>query len=261
MEEKNVQEAWSCTAAEETLCPETAAGERSGKRNKKRAALAVAAVLLAAAAGAAVFAGRDRGASEALPARAAAEAAAPLTAAQSEGIKPGTLAAAASDSQNTPADSLREEPERKFRDGDYSGLAGDNGKDADGMGLPETGEGETLYIGYADLPQVGMTKVALVLSGDGKCVHDITVLLKDFDKDLADGSLSGITSVQTSNSKEFELPVKDQTLGDSTLLEISARGEYIYLRMDFSFKLYLAFGSDTKLIHLGETELWLKKAG
>ena len=129
------------------------------------------------------------------------------------------------------------------------------------LSLPKAGAGEHLYIGYADLPNVGLTKAALLLSADGKSVHDITVFLTDIDSRLENGALSGITSIQTKNTQEYELPVKDEPLGESTLLEIAAEDGLIFVRMDYSFRFYGLRGSDSRTIHLGEMEFWMKQAG
>ena len=159
------------------------------------------------------------------------------------------------------AESAPKGEEPVFKEGDYSGRRDENGKDSDGMGLPDAGAGESLYIGYAELPHVGMTKVALVLSESGAEVHDIAVFLKGFDEQLNGGALAGISSIQTSNSKAFPLPVKDEPLGESTVQELTAEGEWIFVRMDYSFRFYAVFGSDSQLIRLGEMECWMKKAG
>ena len=108
---------------------------------------------------------------------------------------------------------------------------------------------------------MGLTKAALLLSADGKSVHDITVFLKDIDSRLENGALSGITSIQTKNTQEYELPVKDEPLGESTLLEITAEDGLIFVRMDYSFRFYGLRGSDSRTIHLGEMEFWMKQAG
>ncbi len=159
------------------------------------------------------------------------------------------------------AENRKNDPVLLFRDGDYSGQAVRDGKDSDGLKLPKAGAGEKLYIGYADLPHVGMTKVALVLSADGKNIHDICIFLKDFDNKAGDGTLASFSSVQTSNSKDFALPVADESLGDSKLMEISMDGDLMFVRMDYSFKFFGMNGKDSRTIHIGETEFWMKQAG
>ena len=78
---------------------------------------------------------------------------------------------------------------------------------------------------------------------------------------LYGGAMAGISSIQSSNTRSFSFPVKDQPLGDSTLQEIAPDGEWILVRMDYSCRYYAVFGQDSQLIHLGETEFWMKKAG
>ena len=129
------------------------------------------------------------------------------------------------------------------------------------MTLPKPGSGESLYIGYGELPHVGMTKMAFILSEDGASIHDVAVFLKGFDKQVGGGAMAGISSIQSSNTRSFSFPVKDQPLGDSTLQEIAPDGEWIHVRMDYSCRYYAVFGQDSQLIHLGETEFWMKKAG
>ena len=108
---------------------------------------------------------------------------------------------------------------------------------------------------------MGMTKAALILSADGKSVHASTVFLKGVDSRLEDGALSGITSIQTKNTQEYELPVKDEPFGEGTLREISAEGDLIFVRIDYSFRFYSMRGSDSSTIHLGETEFRMMEAG
>ena len=231
----------------------------SGRAKRGPASRILAAVLMAAMIGAAAFgAGRPCSSAEE-SAQTASQV--PAAAARKTGYAPARLSRTAKRKPAVSVRSIGEEKEELFRDGDYTGQVDAKGKDSDGIELPKAGEGERLYIGYADLPNVGMTKAALILSADGKSVHDITVFLKDIDSRLENGALSGITSIQTKNSQEYELPVKDETLGESTLLEITAEDGLIFVRMDYSFRFYSLRGSDSRTIHLGETEFWMKEAG
>ena len=229
-------------------------GKRAGMgRTLATVLLAAAAVTVAAAVGL-----------RAPSASAAPETAkgAPAPAAvQSTANRPVTLGASPSEQPARAEESAPKEPEVVFRAGDYSGRTDENGKDADGMGLPAAGPGESLYIGYGELPHVGMTKVALVLSEDGQSVHDITVFLKGFDDRVNGGALAGISSIQTSNSKSFPLPAEDEPFGESTLKEIAVYGQWIFVDMDYSFQYYAMFEKDSQLVSLGELELWMQKAG
>lgn len=255
MEEKNDQVYEAQTYREETA-PRTRG--RSGRKGA-RIAMTAAVIALAAVTGILAFSAGKRSAPAAEPVRPAVTA--QTASVENAGGKPVQLAASTEKQPASAGDSARKDTEAVFPAGDYSGRTDENGKDSDGMGLPEAGAGETLYIGYGELPHVGMTKVALVLSESGTEVHDITVFLKGFDKQLNGGALSGISSIQTSNTKAFALPVKDQPLGECTVQEITAEGDQMFVRMDYSFRYYAVFGSDSQLIHLGEMELWLKKAG
>ena len=231
----------------------------SGKAKRGPVSRILAAVLMAAMIATAAFGAGDPGSPAAENAQTAAQA--PAAAVRKTGYAPAMLSRTAKRKPALSGRSIGEEKEELFRDGDYSGQVDAKGKDSDGIELPKAGAGEHLYIGYADLPNVGLTKAALLLSADGKSVHDITVFLKDIDSRLENGALSGITSIQTKNTQEYELPVKDEPLGESTLLEIAAEDGLIFVRMDYSFRFYGLRGSDSRTIHLGEMEFWMKQAG
>ena len=68
--------------------------------------------------------------------------------------------------------------------------------------------------------------------------------------------------MQTTYAAEYTLPVKDKTLGDSTLKDIHFEGDYIYMNLDYVFD-NTVFNNKTeiKTIPLGEMEVWMKKAG
>ncbi|MBR7189996.1 MAG: hypothetical protein IKD63_02675, partial [Oscillospiraceae bacterium] len=189
----------------------------SGKAKRGPVSRILAVVLMAAMIATAAFGAGDPGSTAAENAQTAAQA--PAAAVRKTGYAPAMLSRTAKRKPALSGRSIGEEKEELFRDGDYTGQVDANGKDSDGIELPKAGEGERLYVGYADLPNVGLTKAALLLSADGKSVHDITVFLKDIDSRLENGALSGITSIQTKNTQEYELPVKDEPLGESTLLE------------------------------------------
>ncbi|MBR3544648.1 MAG: hypothetical protein IKN76_01155 [Oscillospiraceae bacterium] len=231
----------------------------SGKAKRGPVSRILAAVLMAAMIATAAFGAGDPGSPAAENAQTAAQA--PAAAVRKTGYAPAMLSRTAKRKPALSGRSIGEEKEELFRDGDYTGQVDAKGKDSDGIELPKAGEGERLYIGYADLPNVGLTKAALLLSADGKSVHDITVFLKDIDSRLENGALSGITSIQTKNTQEYELPVKDEPLGESTLLEITAEDGLIFVRMDYSFRFYGLRGNDSRTIHLGEMEFWMKQAG
>ena len=231
----------------------------SGKAKRGPVSRILAAVLMAAMIGTAAFGAGRPGSPAAESAQTAAQVQA--AAARKTGYAPAMLSRTAKRKPALSGRSIGEEKEELFRDGDYTGQVDAKGKDSDGIELPKAGEGERLYIGYADLPNVGLTKAALLLSADGKSVHDITVFLKDIDSRLENGALSGITSIQTKNTQEYELPVKDEPLGESTLLEITAEDGLIFVRMDYSFRFYGLRGNDSRTIHLGEMEFWMKQAG
>lgn len=231
----------------------------SGRAKRGPVSRILAAVLMAAMIATAAFGAGDPGSPAAENAQTAAQA--PAAAVRKTGYAPAMLSRTAKRKPALSGRSIGEEKEELFRDGDYSGQVDAKGKDSDGIELPKAGEGERLYIGYADLPNVGLTKAALLLSADGKSVHDITVFLKDIDSRLENGALSGITSIQTKNTQEYELPVKDEPLGESTLLEITAEDGLIFVRMDYSFRFYGLRGNDSRTIHLGEMEFWMKQAG
>ncbi len=231
----------------------------SGKAKRGPVSRILAAVLMAAMIATAAFGAGDPGSPAAENAQTAAQA--PAAAVRKTGYAPAILSRTAKRKPALSGRSIGEEKEELFRDGDYTGQVDAKGKDSDGIELPKAGEGERLYIGYADLPNVGLTKAALLLSADGKSVHDITVFLKDIDSRLENGALSGITSIQTKNTQEYELPVKDEPLGESTLLEITAEDGLIFVRMDYSFRFYGLRGNDSRTIHLGEMEFWMKQAG
>lgn len=151
-------------------------------------------------------------------------------------------------------------PEFK-EDGDYSGKADSNKKDSEGMTLPDMTDGETLYIGYGELPDIGLTKLALVVSKDEKTVRNIVVFLDDIN-----GTVGGVnvpfSNMQTTYSAEYTLPVKDETLGESVLKDIHFEGDYIYVDIDYVFNnAVFNNNTDTKTIPLGEMEVWMKKAG
>ncbi len=226
----------------------------SGRAKRGPVSWILAAVLMAAMIATAAFGAGDLGSP-------AAENAQTAAAMRKTGYAPARLSRTAKRKPALSGRSIGEEKEELFRDGDYTGQVDAKGKDSDGIELPKAGEGERLYIGYADLPNVGLTKAALLLSADGKSVHDITVFLKDIDSRLENGALSGITSIQTKNTQEYELPVKDEPLGESTLLEITAEDGLIFVRMDYSFRFYGLRGNDSRTIHLGEMEFWMKQAG
>ena len=231
----------------------------SGKAKRGPVSRILAVVLMAAMIATAAFGAGDPGSTAAENAQTAAQA--PAAAVRKTGYAPAMLSRTAKRKPALSGRSIGEEKEELFRDGDYTGQVDANGKDSDGIELPKAGEGERLYVGYADLPNVGLTKAALLLSADGKSVHDITVFLKDIDSRLENGALSGITSIQTKNTQEYELPVKDEPLGESTLLEITAEDGLIFVRMDYSFRFYGLRGNDSRTIHLGEMEFWMKQAG
>ena len=151
-------------------------------------------------------------------------------------------------------------PEFK-EDGDYSGKADSNKRDSEGMTLPDMTDGETLYIGYGELPDIGLTKLALVVSKDEKTVRNIVVFLDDIN-----GKVGGVnvpfSNMQTTYSAEYTLPVKDETLGENTLKDIHFEGDYIYMDIDYVFNnAVLNNNAETKTIPLGEMEVWMKKAG
>ena len=145
--------------------------------------------------------------------------------------------------------------------GDYSGEADENNKDSDGMTLPDMTDGETLYIGYGELPDVGLTKVALVLSEDETMVHNLVIFLDDIN-DTVDGVNVPFSNLQTTYSAEFTLPVEDEELGASTIKDLHMEGDNFYMNIDYVFN-NAVFGSssDVESIPLGEMEVWLKKAG
>lgn len=145
--------------------------------------------------------------------------------------------------------------------GDYSGKADSNKRDSDGMTIPDVANGETLYIGYGELPDIGLTKLALVVSKDKKSIHNIAVFLDDINKTV-DGTKVPFSNMQTTYAAEYTLPVKDETLGDSTLKDIHFEGDYIYMNLDYVFD-NTVFNNKTeiKTIPLGEMEVWMKKAG
>ena len=233
--------------------------EKPARKNRLVSPL-LAGAALAAVIGVVTFSvGRHTAA--AVPTKPAAPA--PVRAAEirTGAVAPQVLAAGREEARSDDAESPREEAERTFKDGDYSGKTDAEGKDSDGMTLPKPGSGESLYIGYGELPHVGMTKMAFILSEDGASIHDVAVFLKGFDKQVGGGAMAGISSIQSSNTRSFSFPVKDQPLGDSTLQEIAPDGEWIHVRMDYSCRYYAVFGQDSQLIHLGETEFWMKKAG
>ena len=151
-------------------------------------------------------------------------------------------------------------PEFK-EDGDYSGKADSNKRDSEGMTLPDMTDGETLYIGYGELPDIGLTKLALVVSKDEKTVHNIVVFLDDIN-----GTVGGVdvpfSNMQTTYSVKYTLPVKDETLGESVLKDIHFEGDYIYVDFDYVFNnAVLNNNTDKKTIPLGKMEVWMKKAG
>ena len=235
--------------------------DRFGRAGQKRVRIiaAIAVIALTAVTGTLAFSDGKHSATETGPVQLGVSV--PATYTGNTGSRLALLTASSEDKPAASADSTSQNTEAFFPEGDYSGRTDENGKDSDGMTLPEAGAGETLYIGYSELPHVGLTKVALVLSESGTEVHDITIFLKSFDNQLNGGALSGISSIQTSNTKAFHLPVKDETLGESTIQEITAEDGQMFVRMDYSFRFYAALGNDSQLIHLGEMELWLKKAG
>lgn len=145
--------------------------------------------------------------------------------------------------------------------GDYSGKADSNKRDSDGMTIPDMTDGETLYIGYGELPDIGLTKLALVVSKDKKSVHNIAVFLDDINKTV-DGNKIPFANMQTTYAAEYKLPVKDETLGDSTLKDIHIEGDYVYMDLDYVFdNTVFNNQTDTKKIPLGEMQVWMKKAG
>ena len=239
----------------------THAAPCSGKAKRTPVSRILAAVLLSAIIGTAAFSAGKHSSSAAGPSRTATAAQVPAATVPNTGYAPARLSLKSAGNPSASGEGIGEEKKADFRDGDYSGQVNADGKDSDGIELPKAGAGERLYVGYAELPNVGMTKAALILSADGKSVHDITVFLKDFDSRLENGSLTGITSIQTKNTQEYELPVKDEALGESTLLEITAEGDLIFVRMDYSFRFYNMRSSDSRTIHLGEMEFWMKEAG
>ena len=110
--------------------------------------------------------------------------------------------------------------------GDYSGKVDDEGADSEGMKLPEVAAGETLYIGYGTLPDVGFTKIAMVLSADKKSVHGIAIYLKEFadtvggvDIDLSmeeiyfmESKIRGVTSETHTNYEDNAISVDEAGL-------------------------------------------------
>ena len=146
-------------------------------------------------------------------------------------------------------------------DGDYSGEGDADGKDSEGLALPEVGDGETLYIGYGELPDIGLTKMALVVSADGKTAHGLTIMVSDF-ADTIGGSSVPFSNMTTSYSSEYTLPISEEALGDCTLKDVHIEGDYVYVVLDYVFN-NIAFGdnSEDEKIPLGETEIWMKKAG
>ena len=153
-----------------------------------------------------------------------------------------------------------DEPEWNEK-GDYSGKVDDEGADSEGMKLPEVAAGETLYIGYGTLPDVGFTKIAMVLSADKKSVHGIAIYLKEF-ADTVGGVDIPFSTMQTSTTGEYELPVKDQSIMDSTIEDMHLEGDWIYVKMDYVFKnIVIGNTGNDQLIPLGETEFWLRPAG
>ncbi len=158
-------------------------------------------------------------------------------------------------------ESMNDEPIEDLKGGDYSGRVDEKGKDSDGMEIPKFGEGETLYIGFGELPDVGMVKIAMVLSEDKQSVHGITVFLKDFG-----GTVGGVevpfSTMQNSTDAEYALPVQEESYTDSVLKDVHIEGGRIYARIDYVFKNIDVFhnkGGD-QLIPLGEVEFWLKRA-
>ena len=162
----------------------------------------------------------------------------------------------------TPTEeSTNDEPIEDFKGGDYSGIVDEKGKDSDGMEIPKVGAGETLYIGFGELPDVGMVKIAMVLSEDKQSVHGITVFLKDFG-----GTVGGVevpfSTMQNSTDAEYALPVQEESYTDSVLKDVHIEGSRIYARIDYVFKNMDIFhnkGGD-QLIPLGDVEFWLKRA-
>ena len=53
------------------------------------------------------------------------------------------------------------------------------GRDSDGMKLPVPEEGETLYLGMLDYSEAELSKIAFILTADGKQIRYITIFMKN----------------------------------------------------------------------------------
>ena len=176
------------------------------------------------------------------------------------GQAPAAFAQAAEEDEDRREEKETTAVDAYFPIGDYSGEVDDEGEDSDGLELPIAGPGEKVYIGYGDLKGIGMTKMALVLSEDGQSVHDIVILLNDISKTLGGYNVM-FANMQTSMPTEFDLPVKDGSLGESTVKDMHMEGDYIYVKLDYVF-MNISFGTgNDQTIPLGETEIWMKEAG
>ena len=158
-------------------------------------------------------------------------------------------------------ESAYEEPVEDFEGGDYSGKADENGKDSDGMQIPEVGTEETLFIGYGSLPDVGLVKMAAVLSEDKQSIHGLTMFLTDFGETVG-GVDVPFLSMQNSTSNSYSLPLQEEPFAASTLKEVRIEGNRIYVRVDYVFNNIdiSGTGKGDQLIPLGEVEFRLKKA-
>lgn len=152
-------------------------------------------------------------------------------------------------------------PFEELAGGDYSGKVDENGKDSDGIQIPEVGEGETLFIGYGNLPDLGLMKMAVVLSEDKQSIHGITMFHSDFGNKVG-GVDVPFSSIQNSMNNTFSLPLKEETLGSSTLKDVHFEGDYIYALVDYTFNVIdiNRTGEGDQLIPLGEVEFWLREA-
>lgn len=148
-------------------------------------------------------------------------------------------------------------PDGALKPGDYSGNKVDNEYDSDGLPIPDLESGEQLYIGYGDLKGIGVMKFSLCVSADKKSIRFATMVIKDFDQPFYGKTLQ-FTSMSRHGNCPLAIDTKEeQVLWESKVEEVEMFKDVLHVKLsDFVMNTF----PDNQQMHLGEVNIWLKKA-
>ena len=133
-----------------------------------------------------------------------------------------------------------------------------DGRDSDGMKLPVPEEGETLYLGTLDYSAAELSKIAFILTADGKQIRYITIFMKNLSIDLseADAGISNLT-VTESYLTPYDLATSVEIdLGGSTLQGLTFDGNSATATLDYSYEYNsMNGGGNATIIPFGTSEV------